>query len=204
MPPPEAERAHDAGIGRYAAASAIFAWALVAPACTIDGVRGAETGDGKALFTRMVSVLTSPRCLNCHTNTGFPRQGDDRHLHLFNAQRGPEDTGMPVMHCAMCHQSANQAASGVPGAPHWRLAPLSMAWEGLSPAALCRALFDPEHGKMAPEGLVEHLRSEPLVSWAWAPGRDRQGRERARPPIAHDAFVDLAAQWVAAGAPCPE
>lgn len=203
MPPPEAEPAR-AKTSRRAAVAAGISGALLLGLVSVNTGRSAETVDAKALFLRMASVLTSPRCMNCHTNTGFPRQGDDRHPHLFNVQRGADNAGMPVMHCTTCHQGANQAASGVPGAPHWRLAPLSMAWEGLSPGALCRALVDPGRGNMTPEALVAHLSDEPLVSWAWAPGRDRHGRERASPPIAHDAFVDLVKQWVAGGAACPD
>ncbi len=201
--PPLAEPAR-ATTSRRAAMAAGIGGAVLLGLVGISAGRSAETVDSKALFLRMASVLMSPRCMNCHTDTGFPRQGDDRHPHLFNVQRGVDNAGMPVMHCTACHQGANQAASGVPGAPHWRLAPLSMAWEGLSPGALCRALFDPARGGMTPEGLVEHLKDEPLVSWAWAPGRDRHGRERAAPPIGHDAFNDLATQWVAAGAACPD
>ncbi len=32
-------------------------------------------------WTEVASVLRHPRCMNCHTFTEFPRQGDDRHRH---------------------------------------------------------------------------------------------------------------------------
>src|SRR5262249_11107176 len=36
-------------------------------------------------------------------------------------------------------------AKPFPGPPDWHLAPLSMAWEGLSDGALCRVIKDPRH-----------------------------------------------------------
>src|SRR5262245_58593159 len=75
------------------------------------------------------SVLVHPRCINCHTTSEFPRQGDDRHPHQFRVVRGPDDRGAPAAPCASCHQEDNQTSSGVPGAPNWRLAPLKMSFE---------------------------------------------------------------------------
>jgi hypothetical protein len=98
--------------------------------------------EGRETFRQMATVLQHPRCMNCHPRTDFPRQGDDRHRHTMNVMRGPADRGAPGLHCSACHQSTNQAASGVPGAPDWHLAPLRMAWDGLSAGELCRALLD--------------------------------------------------------------
>ena len=93
------------------------------------------------------SVLTHPRCINCHTVSNYPRQGDDRHVHQFRVVRGPDDRGAPGAQCSACHQEDNQPSSGVPGAPNWRLAPVSMAFErapgvALSGKALCERLLD--------------------------------------------------------------
>src|SRR5690242_478705 len=123
-----------------------------APAAEPDAV-----GPSAALFARVATVLQSPRCMNCHARGDFPRQGDDGHRHVFNVARGPEDRGAAGLHCGTCHQTVNQAASGVPGAPDWRLAPRRMAWEGLSVAELCRALLDPARGGMHADELVPHL-----------------------------------------------
>ena len=158
--------------------------------------------DGAALFRRMATVLQGPRCMNCHTREDFPRQGDDRHRHTFHVTRGPADRGAAGLHCATCHQAVNQAASGVPGAAGWQLAPLRMAWEGLSVPALCRALRDPHKGGMTPDRLVPHFGTS-LVRWAWEPGRDRTGRERTKPPIPYDQFIALTRAWVSKGAACP-
>ena len=120
----------------------------------------------------------------------------------MNISRGPDDHGAPALQCKTCHQAANQPASGVPGAPDWHLAPLRMAWEGLSPGELCRALLDPQRGGMPPEKLVAHLNTA-LVRWAWAPGSNAQGAPRSTPPLSHEAFVEVAQQWLASGSECP-
>jgi hypothetical protein len=178
------------------------------PACLPGaGVRAADAAESSparsaALFEKMMPVLMHPRCLNCHSRADFPRQGDDRHRHTMNVSRGPDDHGAPALQCNTCHQAANQPASGVPGAPEWHLAPLRMAWEGLSPGELCRALLDPQRGGMRPEKLVAHLNTE-LVRWAWAPGTNAQGALRTTPPLSHEEFVAMAEQWVASGSQCP-
>lgn len=162
-----------------------------------------EAPTSAALFEQMAPVLQSPRCMNCHTVTGFPRQGDDRHRHLMNVSRGPDDRGASGLHCSTCHQAANQVASGVPGAPDWRLAPLRMGWEGLSTGQLCEAIRDPARGGMKPQSLVAHFNTG-LVRWAWSPGSDAHGHRRTPPPLSHDAFIALTKQWVNSGATCPK
>src|SRR5213083_1916575 len=105
-----------------------------------------KLADGLAAWAQVYSVLTSPRCINCHTATNYPQQGDDRHRHFANVLRGPEGTGVPALNCATCHQESN-ASTGVPGGHNWHLAPLSMAWQdrndnALSSAAICAAITD--------------------------------------------------------------
>ena len=39
-------------------------------------------------FRTVASVLTSPRCLNCHSSYDGPLQGDDHHPHAMNVRRG--------------------------------------------------------------------------------------------------------------------
>jgi hypothetical protein len=162
----------------------------------------AQERGGAEIFRRMATVLQHPRCMNCHTRESFPRQGDDRHRHSMNVSRGPADRGAPGLHCAACHRAANQAASGVPGAADWHLAPLRMAWEGLSVGELCRALLDPARGGMPPDQFVAHVRTG-LVRWAWAPGTDSHGRPRGRPPMAYEQFIALTQEWVTKGVACP-
>ena len=38
-----------------------------------------KSAEGLGAWQQVYSVLTSPRCINCHTATNHPQQGDDRH-----------------------------------------------------------------------------------------------------------------------------
>lgn len=162
------------------------------------------SGDSRSLayFDRISTVLQHPRCMNCHTSTDFPRQGDDGHPHIMLVKRGANDLGTPSMPCTTCHQKTN-SDSGVPGNAVWHLAPLRMAWEGLSMGELCRSLTDPAKGGMTHEQLIEHMASDPLVAWAWEPGNDLTGSARSTPPISHADFGQLVRDWVASGGACP-
>ncbi len=155
------------------------------------------------LIEQIYSVLEHPRCMNCHTGEAFPRQGDDALRHTMNVTRGPTDHGAPALHCSTCHQSVNQAASGVPGAEDWSLAPVRMAWQGLNAAQLCRALRDPTKGAMTPEQMLPHFATG-LIRWAWAPGTDSLGRARSTPPMSYPQFIEVTQRWIASGAVCPE
>jgi hypothetical protein len=169
----------------------MLALAVTPPALAQDGAR---------LFTEKIApVLEHPRCMNCHPRGDFPRQGDERRRHDFGVVRGPQDKGAPGLPCSTCHQAGNQAASGVPGAEHWQLAPRSMAWEGLSTAELCRALKDRKlNGNRDLAGLVEHMNADALVHWGWAPGGGR-----APVPVPRPEFMAAVAQWAKLGGPCP-
>src|SRR5207247_1550835 len=104
-----------------------------------------------------------------------PKQGNDRHRHQMNVQRGSDNQGAVGMRCATCHQGANDGASGVPGAPNWHLAPLSMSWENKGSAALCRALLDRKgNGQRGVAQLVDHMSNDALVAWGWTPGAQRE------------------------------
>ena len=154
---------------------------------------------GSAAFAEVARVLRHPRCLNCHTLTEFPRVGDDRKRHRMNVQRGKKDHGVPGLRCAACHQDKNQDRVGVPGAPHWGLAPLSMGWEGLDDHELAASLLDRvKNGDRSPEDLLKHVSHDPLVLWGWDPGAGR-----TKPAISHEEFVAAFRQWVEAGAPLP-
>src|SRR5262245_54013904 len=89
----------------------------------------AGTANGLEAWQRVYSVLTHPRCINCHTATSYPQQGDDRHRHFANVVRGPDGKGVPGLNCATCHQESNADSTGVPGGHNWHLAPLSMKWQ---------------------------------------------------------------------------
>lgn len=164
---------------------------------------------GLAAWTQVYSVLTHPRCINCHTATNYPQQGDDRHRHVANVVRGPEGKGVPGLNCASCHQETNADSTGVPGGHNWHLAPLEMRWQDtndqpLSSAAVCSQITDRKrnHNLDGP-GLLKHHEEEALVKWVWNPGRRPDGSARTLPPLTHEQFIAATRQWVEAGTPCP-
>jgi hypothetical protein len=168
--------------------------ALVLVACS----RSAPPGDPK-LFEPIASVLMHPRCINCHQDQS-PRQTDQKIRHLPLVVRGPGDNGAPTLTCQTCHQETNTADGFVPGVAGWRLAPLSMLWEGLTAAQICEELKDPKRngGRTGGEAIIEHMKVDPLVLWAWAPGAGR-----TTPPLSHEKLVEALEAWVHAGMPCP-
>jgi len=177
----------------------------VAPRDAVDF----RVSDGLAAWERVYSVLTSPRCINCHTATNYPQQGDERHRHFANVIRGPDGKGVPALNCVGCHQTQNADSTGVPGGPDWHLAPLSMRWQDindrpLSSAAVCRAVTDRSRNEnMDGNALLKHHAEAALVLWAWNPGRRPDGTMRTLPPLTHDEFVAATRAWVEAGTPCP-
>lgn len=175
--------------------------AAALPANTMDAPAPPAKGNGK-LFTAFVPVLRHPRCMNCHSQGDFPRQGDDGHPHAMNVRRGAEGHGVTAEKCSTCHQDHNLAGSHLPpGAPNWSLPPAStpMIWQGLTDAQICQSIKDPRQNKNRNlDQLVEHLTEDKLVMWAWSPGEGR-----APVPMPHDEFAAKVKQWQAAGAPCP-
>jgi hypothetical protein len=175
--------------------------AAAAPAAVEKIPAVAASGDG-ALFTAFVPVLRHPRCMNCHSQGDFPRQGDDGHPHTMNVRRGPVGFGVTAEKCSTCHQDHNLAGAHLPpGAPGWRLpAPaMPMIWQGLTDAQLCESIKDPKQNRGRDlDQLVEHLTEDKLVMWGWNPGEGRTAI-----PMPHDEFSAKVRQWRAAGAPCP-
>ncbi len=153
-------------------------------------------------FRAVASVLTSPRCLNCHVPGDGPLQGDDSHPHAMNVKRGADGKGSAALRCFACHQTENtKFLHGPPGAADWQLPPSKtpMAWKGLSTGELCRTLKDPaKNGNRSLQDLVVHMDSS-LVRWAWNPGPGR-----TLPPSSYDEFVSHLKEWIDTGAACPE
>jgi hypothetical protein len=161
-------------------------------------------GEGRAvaLFSELGKVLQHPRCVNCHPAGEVPLQGEDGRPHEPPVVRGASGMGRAGMLCNACHSSENvrvMADWSMPGHPRWHLAPASMDWAGRPLAYICAQIKDPErNGGLTLDELVDHLREDALVGWAWRPGA---GRERA--PGSQERFGELARAWVDAGAGCP-
>jgi hypothetical protein len=164
---------------------------LAVAGSVVDAAHAAPSGT----FETIASVLMHPRCINCHQDQS-PRQGDAVHVPLV--VRGKDGHGAPTQQCQTCHQTTNTADGFVPGVEDWRLAPLSMLWEGRSKEQICEQIKDPARngGRRTGEQVIEHMKTDPLVLWAWAPGR------RATPPLSHENFVEVLEAWVKAGMPC--
>ncbi len=192
------------------------AWIVVTASAAIEDKdhqklnSAATRAEGLAAWEQVYSVLISPRCINCHTATNYPQQGDDRHRHFANVVRGGvAGKGVPALNCVSCHQHVNADSTGVPGGPNWHLAPLSMKWQDtndrpLSSAAVCRAVTDRSRNEnMDGPALLKHHEDAPLVLWAWNPGLRPDGTIRTVPPLTHAQFVSATRTWVEAGTPCP-
>jgi hypothetical protein len=151
-----------------------------------------------ALFEEAGRVIRHPRCMNCHPRTDRPTQTDAMRPHVPMVSRGPDDAGEPVLRCATCHHDANVAASGVPGNPKWKLAPIEMAWQGRTLGEICRQILDPSRTHMTRAQLLHHMAHDELVGWAWHPG----GR-RTPAPGTQAEFGALIAGWLDTGARCP-
>ncbi|WP_341226145.1 hypothetical protein [uncultured Arcticibacterium sp.] len=156
-------------------------------------------------FDTMMKVLTHKRCMNCHPSGDKPRQGEDSHFHNFGVKRGPDDHGHPAAKCSTCHQSKNNDNSGVPGAPHWGLAPLSMAWEGKSRVEIAKIILDKSrNGNKSVKEIEKHLTEDDLVLWAFEPGINANKEEREKPPVSKEDFIVAVKTWIADGAQIPE
>ena len=153
----------------------------------------------RALFAEAGKVISSPRCMNCHPKGDSPTQADDMHPHLPKVVRGADGNGAIGIACTTCHQTKNFDASNVPGNPAWHLAPQAMAWQGQSLAQICVQLKDPKrNGGKTLAQIHEHMASDPLVGWGWAPGGTR-----AAAPGTQARLGALVQAWIDSGAACP-
>jgi hypothetical protein len=153
-----------------------------------------------ALFTEVAKVLTSPRCVNCHPAGDRPLQGEAHRLHQPPVARGSDGFGTAALRCSTCHQGANFDPTGVPGNPHWHLAPREMAWQDKTAGEICTQIKDPaRNGGRSLQEITMHIATDSLVGWAWAPGF---GRTPA--PGTQKELGALIEAWVKTGAVCPE
>jgi hypothetical protein len=190
----------------YCFLSSLILWVAVqgverARAQLVHEVMPRDDAGAAAAFEAIVPVLRHPRCMNCHSNGDFPRQGDDSHRHTMQIRRGPNGKGVNAVRCSTCHQDHNLAGLHMPpGAPDWHLPSpaMPMIWEGLTDHQLCELLKDPQqNGHRTAEQIVEHMHT-PLVLWGWVPG---EGHTPIRTPQ-HD-FLAKVQEWAARGAACP-
>jgi hypothetical protein len=176
---------------------------LAAATCFASTVPAAAPADTQQLFEPIRSVIQSPRCRNCHTSDGRPRQFDDSFVHAQNVQGGKDGHGVPGLYCSSCHYTTNDPAHAgphaPPGAPKWGLAPASMVWLDRPPRDICLRLRDPQtNGHRSLDALLHHFADDELVGWGWHPGG-----ERTLPPLTRPQTVAAVRAWIYAGQPCP-
>ena len=162
-------------------------------------VRQDEQQDPLALFSAMMPVFSSPRCVNCHGGTNPQTE--------LNHEGGQVDVPVneagdmkfdPTGACLECHTAAP---------PSWRLAPAHMSFVGRDAVTLCRqlrtinGLADPAMRTK----FVDHLGGDLLIEQAFI-GKGAIGDDSAFAPIAPDPpsmnqadFVGAAQTWVSAG-----
>lgn len=149
-------------------------------------------------FDKMMQVLTHKRCVNCHPSGNAPKQGEESRIHDFGVSRGS-------IKCQSCHMEENNPFSGVPGAPHWDLAPASMKWEGLSRREIAESILDTtRNGGRSHEDLLHHLTEHELVLWAWNPGINPNGEEREAVPVPLEEYKKAVKAWFENGAIIPK
>jgi hypothetical protein len=156
-----------------------------------------------AIFREMGKVILSPRCQNCHPRTDSPTQTDAIIPHRPPVVRGTDGHGAAGLECTTCHGPHNvdfsSGSGSIPGNPLWHLAPRELAWQGFSLGHICRQIRDPaRNGGKSLARLVGHNAHDPLVGWAWHPGRGRMPA-----PGTQAQFGALTAAWIDSGAACP-
>jgi hypothetical protein len=184
-----------------------LAFACSGPSFTPDDeaalVHAREAKSSANAFKAAYAVLISPRCLNCHPEGDRPLQNDEGWRHAMNVQRGPDGKGHYAEKCASCHQETNLPGAHMPpGAPNWHLPSKDtpLVFEHKLPGELCRQLKDPKrNGGKTIAQLLEHVTSDPLVMWGWAPGEGR-----TLPPMTHAEFVRTMREWADKGCSCPD
>ena len=175
------------------------------------------TSGGTEAWQKIYSVMTHPRCINCHTNSNYPRQTDERHPHIYGVTRGAlkgehANRGSAIRRCLDCHGKENNPVTGVPGATdkktglaNWHLAPLEFGWEyepnvALDGHDLCELIK--KYASDPKNDLVEHIDTD-LVEWAFDPGNNVYGQPRSKPPLTHAEFKAAIIEWLESGKPCP-
>jgi len=161
---------------------------------------------GLAEWNQIYSVLSHPRCANCHAPDDRPRWPGANltvaRLHAFNVQRGNDGSGFgnPGLRCTTCHMTKNSSVlHGPPGAEGWHMAPAEMVWFDRTSPDICAQIKDPaRNGGRSLAEVAQHVLDDKLVAWGWAPGI---GREPA--PFSATEISQAIKRWMASGAPCP-
>lgn len=168
--------------------------------------------DALAAWNNIHTVLTHPRCLNCHVGAdNVPHWGTtevpDR-IHGMAVNAGASRIGAEGLSCTACHQTSTRPNTVPHAPPHtgmdWRLAPVEFQWTDRTSAEICAQMRDPNlNGGRDAAGLIDHILHDAelsgFITWSFDPGA---GRDPA--PGSLQAHLEDMAVWTAAGMPCPE
>ena len=168
-----------------------------------DAERDAKSA---AAFNETAKVFFSARCANCHPAGDTPTQGDAMTLHTQGVTRGKDGKGVYGMKCTTCHQNENLPGEHLPPgtSKDWHMPPadMTMPFQGITAAQLCRNFKDPKRNggfKTAEEAMEHVFKRDPLVMWGWEPGNGR-----TTPPMSFEQFEAKLKEWIEHGAACPE
>jgi hypothetical protein len=167
--------------------------------------------DGLAAWNSIHTVLTHPRCLNCHVGSdNVPLWGTTEapeRIHGMEINAGVSRIGAETMSCNACHQTSTRPNRVPHAAPHtgmdWQLAPVEFQWTDRTSAEICAQMRDPDrNGGRDASGLIEHILHDAeligFIRWSFDPGA---GRDPALGSL--QAHLEDMAMWTAAGMPCP-
>src|SRR5580765_4663355 len=87
----------------------VAAQSLKSPA-EFESIRD-KAARSRAMFTEIATVLTHPRCMNCHPAGANPQQGSDRHEHMPPVWREDVASGAIGTNCSACHHDENFTVS---------------------------------------------------------------------------------------------
>ena len=185
--------------------SGILCFGHLIAADSIDNYPEDAASEGDTPFDKMMAVMTHQRCINCHPAGDKPIKGEDSHVsRALGIKRGASGHGTKGIACSACHSTENNEYSGVPGAPHWALAPESMSWEGKTRVEIAQSIMNPsKNGGRSVDDILHHLTEDALVLWAWEPGVNSEGEPREKPPVPKDEFIAAVKAWIDAGAVIP-
>jgi hypothetical protein len=165
-----------------------------------------DAQDPLALFSAMMPVFSSPRCVNCHG--GVDPTSDEQHeggkvdvvldangdMHHCCDQLQKDNT------CTECHTDASS---------HWRTAPKGFNFVNKDALTLCRQIRSTNQlgtgGEDAAASFIRHLSGDELIGLAFE-GRGAIGETSAfapitpaPPPMSREDFVGAAQTWLNAG-----
>lgn len=165
----------------------------------------AVTNESETAYETMMSVISHPRCINCHPSNKVPKRGMEGTPHPYGRDGATSELSFDVLLCASCHKEKNDDYAGQPGAPHWALAPHSMAWKGKTKAEIAASMLNRENnGNRSKEDILKHLTEDELVLWAFNPGLKADGTAREKPPVSEEVYVKAVKTWFENGAVIPK